>query len=60
MSNPILKAKIKKTGEVIQVYRLSQGSGYNIFLGDRISITAVENGEHMKTFEPHEIEISKS
>lgn len=57
MNNPVLKAKIKKTGEVIEVYRLNPGTAYNIFLGDKISITAVANEEHKKTFEPDEIEI---
>lgn len=56
MSNEILKAKVKKTGETIEVYKLKDGR-YNIFLGDKISLEKIEAKEHMKTFDESELEI---
>jgi hypothetical protein len=58
MSNLILIAKIKKTGETIEVYKLRDGR-YNKFLGDSISVSKLEAGEHMKTFDSSELEIIK-
>lgn len=59
MSNPVLKVRVKKTGALVQVYKLNHGA-YNVFLGEKISITAIENKEHMKTFEANEVEIVRS
>lgn len=55
MSNPILKAKVKKDGREIQVYKLTDGR-YNRFLGDSISEEKVVKKEHEETFNADQLE----
>lgn len=58
MSNTV-KAKVKKDGRIIEVYKLNDGR-YNIFLGDKISIEKVSRQEHTETFNADELEILPS
>lgn len=44
-----LKAKVKSTGEQIEVYKLKSG-GYCSFLGDKLTLSAVEQGNHQRVF----------
>lgn len=55
MTNKILKAKVKKDGRVIEVYKLRDGR-YNIFLGDKISLDKITKSEHTETFSADELE----
>jgi hypothetical protein len=56
MSNPAVKAFVKSTGKMIQVYRLNSG-GYNRFLGENISVTSLDAKEHLQKFTDEELEI---
>jgi len=58
MSNTV-KAKVKKDGRIIEVYKLNDGR-YNIFLGDKISLEKVNRQEHTETFNADELEILSS
>lgn len=49
------KAKVKATGKEICVYKLKSG-GWNIFLGDEISLPKVANNEHTQQFKDDELE----
>lgn len=54
MSNKVLKAKVKKDGRIVNVYKLKDGR-YNIFLGDSISFEKIERNEHEEIFEENEL-----
>lgn len=54
MSNKVLKAKVKKDGREIQVYKLASG-GYNIYLGDKLNLEKIEKKEHLETFTADEL-----
>lgn len=56
--NPLRKAKVKATGKEIDVYKLKDG-GWCIFLGDKLTMSAIENNEHQKTFKDDELEFVK-
>jgi len=58
MSNTV-KAKVKKDGRIIEVYKLNDGR-YNIFLGDKISIEKVNRQEHTEVFNADELEFLSS
>ncbi len=54
MEKNVLKATVKKDGRKVTVYKLKDGR-YNIFLGESISLSKVENKEHSETFEENEL-----
>lgn len=55
MSNETLKAKVKKTGEIIRVYKLKDGR-YHIFQGEKLSLEKIYKGEHVQIFNESELE----
>lgn len=55
-SNPVLKAKVKGTDRIVDVYKLKNKKSsdnqavYNIFLGDNLTMAAVEQKLHEEQF----------
>lgn len=56
MSNEVIKTKVKATGELVDVYKLKSG-GYQIFLGDKISVAKITEGEHNRSFTHDELDL---
>jgi len=50
----ILNAKVRSTGETIQVFKLKDGR-YNIYLGENITLEKIDNKEHMRVFEKDDL-----
>lgn len=54
-SNPVLKAKVKGTDRTVEVYKLKEKNSagktvYNIFLGDKLTMAAVDANQHSEQF----------
>ena len=58
MNNKILKARVKKTGEVIEVYKLNDGR-FNRYMGEKISVSKIDQEEHKQIFTEDQLEIPK-
>lgn len=54
--NEVLNAKVKADGRKIQVYKIKNTETFNIYLGDKISMDRVTNGEHNETFTADQLE----
>ncbi len=50
----VKSATVKKDGRKVKVYKLKSG-GWNIFFGDDISLTKIDNKEHQETFKDDEL-----
>lgn len=54
METNVKNAKVKKDGRKIQVYKLKSG-GWHIFLGEKLTMAAVEANKHSETFTEDEL-----
>ena len=54
-NNKTKKAKVKGTNRIIDVYKLKSG-GWCIFLGDKLTMAAVEAQQHQETFTDDQLE----
>lgn len=49
-------ANVKGTNRTVQVYKLKQGNKWNIYLGDKLTMSAIEKKQHTETFTADQLE----
>jgi len=53
------KAKVKGTNREVEVYKIKNTDEWNIFLGDKLTMAAVQENKHRETFTTDQLEFIK-